>query len=122
MNEADLYQIALEFNHSLQAEEQTFLTVLSGYLIAAYVIGAKVTRGQVIVFNAIYLVVICGLLYNMHDYWSNINHWFAKGQTAQYGQVVVDLTVRGSITLLACASMVVGSLYFMWSIRHPKVA
>ena len=122
MNEADIYQIALEFNHALQAEEQTFLTVLSGYLIAAYVIGAKVTRRQVIVFNAIYLVVICGLLYNMHDYWSNINHWFSEGQTAQYGQVVVDSTVRGRITVLACASMVVGSLYFMWSIRHTESA
>jgi hypothetical protein len=118
MNEADLYQIAIEFSHGLQTEEQTFLTVLSGYLIAAYVIGAKVTRHQVIVFNTIYLIVVCGLLYNMRDYWSNTTHWFHKAQAAEFGQVMVDLTVRGEMTVLACASMVVGSLYFMWSIRH----
>ncbi|WOJ93817.1 hypothetical protein R0135_01290 [Congregibacter variabilis] len=120
MNEADLYQIAMEMNHGLQTEEQTFLTVLSGYLIAAYVIGAKVTRSQIVIFNAIYVVVACGLLYNMHDYWANITHWFTKAQTAEFGKVMVDLTLRGELTVLACASMVVGSLYFMWSIRHSE--
>lgn len=118
MNEADLYQIAMEFNHGLQAEEQTFLTVLFGYLIAAYAIGSKVTRSQVVVFNVIYVVVACGLVYNMHDYWSNINHWFTKAQTAEFGQIMADLSLRGELTVLACASMVVGSLYFMWSIRR----
>lgn len=120
MVELDLYQISLEFNHALQSEEQTFLTVLFGYLIAAYGIGAKLTWVQVITFNAVYLVVICGLLYNMSHYWLNIIAWSDKGQAAEFGEVVVDLTARAQATVLACASMVAGSQYFMWSIRNTE--
>ncbi len=120
MNEADLWMMVVETSHGLQAEETTFLTVLFGYLIAAYGLGAKVTRRQVMVFNAIYLVIICGLLYNMYDFWENVAYWVARAREADFGITAEPPVLRGRLTVLACASMVLGSLYFMWSVRHPK--
>ena len=120
MSEADLWMIAIETTHALQTEETTFLTVLFGYLIAAYGLGAKVTRRQVMVFNAIYLVIICGLLYNMYDFWMQADRWVARAMEADFGITDESLVLRGRLTTLACASMVLGSLYFMWSIRNPK--
>ena len=120
MSEADLWMMAIETTHALQTEETTFLTVLFGYLIAAYGLGAKVTRRQVMVFNAIYLVIICGLLYNMFDFWTQVDRWVARAMEADFGMTGERLVLRGRLTILACASMVLGSLYFMWSIRHPN--
>lgn len=109
-----------EANHGLQAEEQTFLTVLFGYLIVAHVLGASLNRRQVFVFNAIYLVIAGGLLYNMYDYWSSLNNWLVQAQVAEFGRVVGDVALRGRMTVLACALTVVGSLYFMWTVRRSK--
>lgn len=120
MSEADLWMMAIETTHALQTEETTFLTVLFGYLIAAYGLGAKVTRRQVMVFNTIYLVIICGLLYNMYDFWTQVDRWVARAVEADFGITGETLVFRGRLTILACASMVLGSLYFMWSIRHPN--
>lgn len=46
MTEAELWGLIVDYNDSLMTAMSLFLTILSGYLIVAYLSGANVTRMQ----------------------------------------------------------------------------
>ena len=108
-------QLALNVAHV-----SLWLAVLSGYLVIAYTVGAKLTRTQVVVFNLNYLI------------WS-IFLGVASGNTLQ--QALTN-TSRGwemldeaspvmpwtmAFFYLIGVMLIVSAVCFMWSVRHPKV-
>jgi hypothetical protein len=106
-----------------------FITIVSAYLAAAYVAGDKLTRPQVVIANATYLVgatVMVSMQIGSFQAFRTI-----KGNAAatwrEYGQVELaqrfESTGLGLLDIAWPALMVTGifvPLYFMWSIRHPK--
>ena len=55
MTEHEYMDIFLTLIERSEAAGLAFLTVVSGYLIVAYLVGEKLTRGQVILVSALFL-------------------------------------------------------------------
>jgi hypothetical protein len=99
-----------------------FYTLLFGYLIVAYFIGANLTRGQTIMLT---------LLYSFTVLVNRISGWNAMGRVRELRLDLFQLSPDtpkialdsdGTITALTVGivALYVASLYFMWDVRHPK--
>ena len=97
---------------------QSFGNLLFGYLIVAYFVGAQLTRAQSAILTTLYLVWqfrICLQLYGIQ-----IN---GNILVEEMRKISPDVTppmpsIFPLLALLSCLTL--ASLYFMWSIRHPK--
>jgi predicted anti-sigma-YlaC factor YlaD len=97
-----------------------FFTILSGYLIAAWLIGEKLTRTQVIMVNILYLSSATMMI------WA----WIARFSAAlrfQNQLLVLNPQLTESVTIYIITGfssilfiLILVSLKFMWDVRHPK--
>jgi hypothetical protein len=96
-----------------------FIAVLSGYVVVAYVVGAKLTRTQVMVLNFNYTLWSLYLLASGGTTLSNALTRIRKA-TEILGETVVH--VPYSIYFYYCIglTLIFTSLWFMWSVRRPK--
>jgi hypothetical protein len=97
---------------------QQFGNLLFGYLIVAYFVGVKLTKVQLAILNVLYLIWQLRIFLILSIVGGN-----AGILLGEMREISPELTPTGpsllpSIALLSC--LILASLYFMWSIRHPK--
>jgi hypothetical protein len=106
--------------------QATLLTLVSGYIVVAYIAGARLTTLQVSVANLVYLGgSISTLISNYVSVFDALN---AKAQAAALEANIPSMFTDGQISLAGPAALVallnalfiVASLCFMWQVRHPK--
>ena len=96
-----------------------FLTILSGYLIVAYAVGAKLTSLQVTIVNILYIVTALTTLAALGSF---------NQAAMEFSLIAAE--VRGTEVSLASyfpshflvgidVLLVLGSLKFMWDVRPP---
>ena len=97
---------------------QSFSNLLFGYLIVSYFVGAQLTRVQSAILTALYLfwqvrlgVAIYAVVINSKSVLREIRK----------NSPDLDLAVPALTWLLFLMSLLsLASIYFMWSVRHPK--
>ena len=103
---------------------QMYFTLVSAYLITAYLVGQKLTRAQAGVITSLYLVwiasVIIGQIGAGATYVRLVNALSEIGSVAisQTAEIETPVSIY-SFTFVQLAS-VIASLWFMWSVRHPR--
>ena len=97
---------------------QQFGTILFGYLIVAYFVGAQLTRVQSVIFTALYLfwqVRVCWVMFTVSI---NVNSLLGEMRKISPDFDPAVPSLLWVYTLLFCLTL--ASIYFMWSVRHPK--
>jgi hypothetical protein len=105
-------------------EYEIAMTVLFGYLTAAYFIGANLTKVQVSIFTSLYIVFLVlafiGIMTTSQAWMNAIDAVTEADPTL----VMADNFAFKEITNAAIFGLGIASgaasLYFMWSVRHPK--
>ena len=102
---------------------ESALAVLTGYLLIAHFIGAKLTLFQVTFVNSIFVLVRFVNFLTLQGVVERNLHWSNQVQkldpTIPYG--VLAQADRGSfVSWLIFLVMTGGALVFMWQVRHPK--
>ena len=98
------------------------ITIISGYLVVAYVAGAKMTRPQVGLINILYVLMCTFLIWACIE----MTHRARVMEDAAYAMAsgpVAELYSRGDVAIsiiLAFGLALLASFKFMWDIRHPK--
>lgn len=112
---------AVDAAQSIYANSATmyaiFLTVVSGYLVAAYLVGAKLTRGQVVLINTFFILTCALTLAAMVGY---------VDAAAYYSLIAADFRGEESMAryipgfILAIVDLLVmfGCIKFMWDVRR----
>jgi hypothetical protein len=95
-------------------------TIMSGYLLVAYTIGAKLARRQVYAITFIYTI---SMINNIASHLSNVVGAIEYGKlageiSAEAAQVWTIGTV--STVLVVRVSIFIVSLWFMWDVRRNK--
>ena len=108
----------------VQENLTTFITLMSGYLIVAYLIGEKLTLVQVCILNLFYLVIMTFSLLGI--FISQGVGIFRYEKLLLIYPDTISLPfwgVESQITLAAVLAIIVAvSIWFMWEVRHPKTA
>ncbi len=114
---AELLSLANEFNTLGGTYFAMYLTLVSGYLVAAYLAGANLTRGQVRLVNGMFT------LSSIYFVWSTMTMWLAGVSIyleAADEEWKRNLYVTAGLNLLLTIAMIVGiiaSLHFMHGVR-----
>ena len=111
-------QVAQDYLERIFDVLTQFGTLLFGYLIVAYFVGAQLTRVQVAILTAFYLfwIVRLGVVLNMVVVLSQFTLGEMKKISPDFDPALPS--ALGPFSLLFFLSL--ASLYFMWSVRHPK--
>ncbi len=120
MAEAEIWELILISQGNSSATLGIYLSMVSGYLIIAYLVGAKLSRSQVLTINVLFLT--SGLLTTISTYAflaraAFLLQFTSKEYTSPASIFIPVADVAAGLVLflglLAC-------LKFMWDIRHPK--
>ena len=98
-----------------------FYTLLFSYIVAAYVAGAALTVTQVFLATGMYCLVMLFFLVSMYMdlelFWTIARAAAERAPEAVYDE---SLDVYTQVLTALNSSLVFASLYFMWTVRHPK--
>ncbi|MDH4002829.1 MAG: hypothetical protein OEU52_16420 [Xanthomonadales bacterium] len=120
MTEYELADIIATYSSNSGTFFATYLTVLSGYLITAFVAGERLNTQQAFILNTGYIIATFVMIFATYGAGSTQVHYTQKlvALAADSPQLNRDWVMN--VTAMVMIGGVVASLYFMWSIRHPK--
>ena len=97
------------------------LSIVSGYLITAYLIGAKLTRSQITILTTMFLFVMGFLAWSMsaYAYWGSFFAELGRNEATGANLFRPSAWTIGAIALLNLFTTAM-CLLFMWNVRHSK--
>ena len=118
MQDADYLALMVEFNVAAMTAMGMYITVASGYLIAAYLIGRQLSALQAAIITVLFTWFALFMAIGTIGYFSRAAYFYESLLVKPPGiamnfwiiYVAVGFELLG---IIAC-------LKFMWDIRHPK--
>jgi hypothetical protein len=100
-----------------------YLTVISGYLVVAYLVGKELSRAQSRFISTIFVVFATYALWGVVQYWWTGDQLRILLEAGEFG-TVADLNFLGLNPALIAGPMgvvgVFGALRFMWDVRRSQ--
>ena len=121
MTEADLVEHAQMAYGNATASFAILLSVISAYLVTAYLAGRELKSSQVVMINFFFIVscvITVGTIFGFIS--AGINSSLEAFSLNPERGVV---TLHPSMSVIVCffdLALILGSLKFMWDVRHPK--
>jgi hypothetical protein len=124
MTAADWMEMAQSADSNTIACFGILITLMSGYLVVAYLVGEKLTRTQVSIVNSLYVISALSVISGHSQY---TRESLLAGHQAHFSSpdsfAAVDPAYLALVPVVLAViniSLIVSSLYFMWSVRHPR--
>jgi hypothetical protein len=120
MTEAELMAVSQESWSNAISLVAIFVSILSGYLIVAYLAGKNMTRSQIVIVNTLF-IGLAGFLVLAQLAFSNTS--------AELDYLALQISTQRSVepqpylayTLTMFYGIcIIAALKFMWDVRHPK--
>ena len=120
LNEADLMELLMDWFAQISTDADRYFALVSAYLLVAYLAGSKLSALQLTIINSLFLLWVAGIVAGTFS---------ALEATTiierRLGALESDFSVGGGAAslynfIVIQIGGVVASLFFMWSVRHPK--
>ena len=120
MTESELVEAWGLFLGNSQTAMALYLSILSGYLIIAYLIGRKLSRTQVIILSTMFLFAsgFCTLI--LTTWWQRALEFALEAQQINPERVVSNSQDAVRTVAILFSMGILSSLYFMWNVRHTE--
>ena len=117
---AEVQSLAFEASSLAATYMAMLITVISGYLIVAYVAGADLKKGQIVIVNFLYIFFSTLLWYgSISAFFKQLEFVEELRVLAPDGFYPASYEVFFAIAFVSYM-VVLASLKFMWDVRHPK--
>ncbi len=118
MTEAELWGLIVEYNNSLMSAMTLYLTVISGYLIVAYLAGNKLTSMQSTIVTIAFVCAAILFTWGVRGY--GYRAIFLIGKTSEEYHTWQMMNEPSLLFfMVVMTGGIVAALKFMWDIRHP---
>ena len=100
-----------------------YLSVVFGFIVAAYIAGEKLTRFQASISYVIFTLFSLLEIFRIVAYGLGTNALVRQGiewGANIEGSFVMDPQLRIILSTMLWSVGTIGALLFMWSVRHPK--
>ena len=123
MAEYELLDVMETINGNAITATGVYFSILTAYLLVAYLVGKQLTRYQVVFINVVFLfynmialVNLAGMVRTRMSLSERLIEMSdgARSMNEETGLFII------SIFILMRLMLVVGAMGFMWQIRHPK--
>ena len=114
MTEYELLDIYYTANDSLATYIMNFVSILSGYLLATYFLGKRITKSQFLILTFSYLAIMIITIQGIYARGIEIISIVRKLDSAELDWWMSFNTQASSMVILLCAHLLIlaGSLYF----------
>lgn len=116
MSHYEVYDVIVSLRGEAQTTAGLFLTVVSGYLAIAYVVGSSLTRAQVTTITGIFLV------FTFVQVMGHLSTMLELGALSEQIQLGIESPIKMEFWAFAFSavhlSIIAASLKFMWDVRH----
>lgn len=121
MNEYELVEVSISAAAGGMTAVSIYLTVVSAFLIAAFMAGDRLTKGQVTITTGLFVSAAIFATYG------TVEHFLTL---ANFQQRLADMgggatTMSGAVTAIALGTIetlgIIGSLKFLWDVRHSNM-
>lgn len=119
MSEAELVQYYWSAVENGVSALTLYISVFTGYLLMAYLVGSRLTSVQCAIATGAFLV------FSGYNIWGNISFWnsaYVVGKELENVRpelILLDLNPAWVAAALLSFG-VLGALKFMWDVRHPQ--
>ena len=97
------------------------ITLLSGYIIVAYLAGKDLEKSQVIIVNTLYLLLSLFVLSGMYTLARRATEMAALSiDLSEYRELGPQIWLPYGVVIIFLFC-IAASMKFMWDIRHPKI-
>lgn len=108
----------------VETEATILLSLIFGYLLVAHFIGDILSRTQVVIFNVLYMFTSLTSLAVYYGHYQSVVYSverLLRENAIGAGDIPVTATTQSAkLVVFAYLSMIIASLYFMWTVRHSK--
>ncbi len=123
MTEYEILELMYSLLDSMATVFAMYLTILSGYLVVAYLIAADLGTRQVVIINSLLIAITSVQIYSVYNYALEVEALlqikasiseltpFQEAMSSQYSMFA---------TALLMSFGVLASLYFFWNVRHSS--
>jgi len=121
MTEYELIDLIFSAVNGAATANVLIFTIISAYLVTAWLVGDKLTTAQVTMMNLLYLCTAPMMI------WGWLGRYLAALELQNALQLVNPDAPNGiSIYVIVgvptvYSLLILGSLKFMWDVRHPKI-
>lgn len=93
-----------------------FIALLSAYLVAAYIVSARLSNAQFLLGNSLYLVIQTLTILTIYNFNSNARDWGNRGRSGVLGssESATISYIPETVALVLIITMLL-SVWFMWS-------
>jgi hypothetical protein len=120
MTEADLIEAIAAFNSSAQSWMGLYMSILSAYLIVAYLAGRNLTRSQMTIISICFATFAFLTAYSSVANATRILEFSNELRELNPSRVyAVNSWIIIAVEVLLYGGVIV-ALKFMWDVRHPK--
>jgi hypothetical protein len=120
LTEYEMADLAMSAQASATPTTALFVTIMSGYLIIAWLVGGKLTRAQVIFINVFFVFFQLALAAAWSARWVTSYEYLAALNAVDPTFYELSNPVLLIVFPLMMVASVPGCLKFMWDVRHPK--
>lgn len=119
MTEPDVIEAMTSFQEISLSATALYMTILSGYLIVAYVAGKDLTKPQLIIVNGLFLVSSAMVSFGSVIYTQLTASYAFQLEQLITGVCAAEMGAPILPTIWACvlALGILSAFYFMWSVR-----
>ena len=123
MTEYEMMDVIVNRFSTMTDQAALYFALVSGYLIAAFFVGARLTLLQVFVVNSLFIMWTVGLLIG----WStaleatlDLDAAMRQLESPTVGSTMNSAAASAYLFSIVQTIGIIASLIFMWSVRHPK--
>ena len=121
MTESELIEAITSYFDIALVALTLYVTISSGYLIVAYMVGGNLTNSQALIVSTLYCFVAGVTAYACRIWAQRSFDYLAFQESSGLNSIDIEAspTALGLMTAIMFAG-VVACLKFMWDVRHPK--
>jgi hypothetical protein len=120
MTEAELMELVQALWANYLSTMGLFISVISAYLIIAYIAGARLTKQQAVLVNILMGVFTGFSVTAMHGFSVSATEATLLAVEMSAQRTKIGLTYVPELTLTVFPAIILASYKFMWDVRHPK--
>jgi len=118
MQDLDYFALMVEFNVAGMTAMGMYLTVTSGYLIAAYFVGRQLTSLQAAIITGLFTWYTLHMTIGTFAYFGRAKYFYDSLEVAPPGLGMNSTLIFSAFGFELFG--IIACLKFMWDVRHPK--
>jgi hypothetical protein len=121
MTEAELVEAITSYFDIAVATLTLYMTVCSGYLIVAYMVGGNLTTSQAFIVSTLYCFIAAVTTYAFYAWAQRALDYLVIQESSGISSIDTAATpIMASVLTAIMSAGVLACLKFMWDVRHPK--